>query len=256
MFGAEKKSLRCHSCAIDQDPCFRMTRDAARIGGYKPALVESRFSPLRAVGQDVRQHPPAPSTSPTPEEIKDKVNKYAFSAGEYRGGTPRRGWRPRRRHLVEVAQLFMDDDERLAEIGRESAPTDAERRDQGLIECLTPMIVAQEARAKVSDAHVDQFFSTASRVASMFENSGTRSHGRVVSFRIGNLVATGAPGPAEVGKGGDGEGGGGGADGQPPRRRAQVAEGEGVAEEGEEGGGEGGGAGTEHGTERTSLGVL
>ena len=40
-----KKSLKCLiPCAIDQDPYFRMTRDVAhRIGGYKPALVESRF---------------------------------------------------------------------------------------------------------------------------------------------------------------------------------------------------------------------
>ena len=47
LFGTDKKSLRCLiPCAIDQDPYFRMTRDAApRIGGYKPALIESRFFP-------------------------------------------------------------------------------------------------------------------------------------------------------------------------------------------------------------------
>ena len=47
MFGESKTSLRCLiPCAIDQDPYFRMTRDVApRIGGYKPALIESRFFP-------------------------------------------------------------------------------------------------------------------------------------------------------------------------------------------------------------------
>lgn len=53
LFGTDKKSLRCLiPCAIDQDPYFRMTRDAApRIGGYKPALVESRFFPALKVGR-------------------------------------------------------------------------------------------------------------------------------------------------------------------------------------------------------------
>ena len=48
LFGTDKKSLRCLiPCAIDQDPYFRMTRDAApRIGGYKPAL-SSRDSSRR-----------------------------------------------------------------------------------------------------------------------------------------------------------------------------------------------------------------
>lgn len=38
-------------CAIDQDPYFRMTRDAApRLGHLKTALIESRFFPALQVG--------------------------------------------------------------------------------------------------------------------------------------------------------------------------------------------------------------
>lgn len=39
-------------CAIDQDPYFRMTRDAApRLGHLKTALIESRFFPALQVGR-------------------------------------------------------------------------------------------------------------------------------------------------------------------------------------------------------------
>ena len=149
----------------------------------------------------------------------------------------------------------MDDDERLAEIGREygSGRMLSGEIKKELIECLTPMIVAhQEARAKVSDAHVDQFFSTAPRGlrACSANSRGLRRSPRrapVVSFQGSEtLVATGAPGPAEVGKGGDGEAAAAaGADGQPLSKNGaqEVAEGEGdCREEGEEGGGEEGGA--------------
>ena len=158
-------------CAIDQDPYFRMTRDAApRIGGYKPALVESRFFPALK-GESGKMSASDPTSAiyvtDTPKQIKDKVNKYAFSGGrltveEHRekGGDLD----------VDISwkwlNFFMDDDERLAEIGREygSGRMLSGEIKKELIECLTPMIVAhQEARAKVSDAHVDQFFSTAPR---------------------------------------------------------------------------------------------
>jgi len=236
MFGAEKKSLRCLiPCAIDQDPYFRMTRDAApRIGGYKPALVESRFFPALK-GESGKMSASDPTSAiyvtDTPKQIKDKVNKYAFSGGrltveEHRekGGDLD----------VDISwkwlNFFMDDDERLAEIGREygSGRMLSGEIKKELIDCLTPMIVAhQEARAKVSDAHVDQFFSTAPRdFASMFgELEGAPPEpaaGAVVSFQGSEtLVATGAPGPAQVGKSGDGEAAAAaGADGQPLSKNA------------------------------------
>ena len=60
MFGAEKKSLRCLiPCAIDQDPYFRMTRDAAPASaGTNPPSWSLDFSRAQGrVGQDVRQRP-------------------------------------------------------------------------------------------------------------------------------------------------------------------------------------------------------
>ena len=207
LFGTDKKSLRCLiPCAIDQDPYFRMTRDAApRIGGHKPALIESRFFPALK-GESGKMSASDPSSAiyvtDTPKQIKDKVNKYAFSGGrltveEHRekGGDLD----------VDISwkwlNFFMDDDEELKAIGDaygSGAMLSGEIKKK-LVECLTPMIVAhQEARARVTDAVVDQFFSTAPRdFPSMFgELSGEPPPPPTgpVSFQGGeHLVASNAP---------------------------------------------------------------
>ena len=207
LFGTDKKSLRCLiPCAIDQDPYFRMTRDAApRIGGHKPALIESRFFPALK-GESGKMSASDPSSAiyvtDTAKQIKDKVNKYAFSGGrltveEHRekGGDLD----------VDISwkwlNFFMDDDEELKAIGDaygSGAMLSGEIKKK-LVECLTPMIVAhQEARARVTDAVVDQFFSTAPRdFPSMFgELSGDAPAPPEgpVSFQGGeHLVASNAP---------------------------------------------------------------
>ena len=59
-------------------------RRRARIGGYKPALVESRFFPALK-GESGKMSASDPTSAiyvtDTPKQIKDKVNKYAFSGG-------------------------------------------------------------------------------------------------------------------------------------------------------------------------------
>ena len=186
-------------------------RRRARIGGYKPALIESRFFPALK-GESGKMSASDPTSAiyvtDTPKQIKDKVNKYAFSGGrltveEHRekGGDLE----------VDISwkwlNFFMDDDDKLRTIGEaygSGAMLSGEIKKE-LVECLTPMIVAhQEARAKVSDAVVDQFFSTAPRdFDSMFGelvgDAPAPSEGPV-SFQGGeNLVASNAPGPAVAG---------------------------------------------------------
>ena len=132
--------------------------------------------------------------------------------------------------------FFLDDDEALAKIGKEYSSGNMLSGEikQELIKCLTPMIAAhQEARARVTDAHVDQFFSTAPReFASMFgELQGPAPEptpGVTVSFQGSEtLVATGAPsgggaagGKTKKGDGGDPAAAGAGADGQPLSKNA------------------------------------
>ena len=70
-------------CAIDQDPHFRIARDAApKMGYYKPALIYSRFFPS-LLGMD-KMSASLPDTSifttDTPEEARKKISN-AFTGG-------------------------------------------------------------------------------------------------------------------------------------------------------------------------------
>ena len=85
--------------AIDQDPHFRVARDALpKIGYYKPAAIHSVFlPPLTGPGGKMSSSEAnaAVCTTDSPEEVRRKVMKYAFSGGretveEHRkkGGNP------------------------------------------------------------------------------------------------------------------------------------------------------------------------
>ena len=148
-----------------------MTRDVApRIKGHKPALIESRFFP--SLKGDTGKMSASDATSAiyvtdSAKQIKTKVNKHAFSGGretveEHRalGGNL----------SVDIAwkwlNFFMEDDERLAQIG---ADYSAGRMLSGeikaeLITVLSELVrVHQERRAAVTEEEVDAFMSTAMR---------------------------------------------------------------------------------------------
>ncbi len=74
-------------CAIDQDVHFRLTRDVAQSLGFpKPATILCRFLPAltgpnskmsTSTGQEATIF-----ATDTPDQVKKKVNKYAFSGGK------------------------------------------------------------------------------------------------------------------------------------------------------------------------------
>ncbi|KAG4300631.1 hypothetical protein PCK1_003060 [Pneumocystis canis] len=71
--------------AIDQDPYFRLTRDVSdRLGYLKPSLIHTKFFPsLQGHGTKMSgslEHT-AIYMSDTVSQIKNKINKYAFSGG-------------------------------------------------------------------------------------------------------------------------------------------------------------------------------
>jgi len=86
--------------AVDQDPHFRLTRDILpKLGHYKPASIQCLFlPPLAGVAGKMGTSDEEMGTiftTDTPEEVKKKINKYAFSGGrdtidEHRklGGNP------------------------------------------------------------------------------------------------------------------------------------------------------------------------
>jgi len=72
--------------AIDQDPHFRLTRDIMpKLGFYKPGSIQCLFlPPLQGVSGKMSssQENAAITTTDSPEEVKKKINKYAFSGGK------------------------------------------------------------------------------------------------------------------------------------------------------------------------------
>ena len=71
---------------VDQDPHFRLTRDVApKIGKTKPALIHNIMIPaLEGPGgkMSASDENGTVYTTDTPEMVKKKINKYAFSGGQ------------------------------------------------------------------------------------------------------------------------------------------------------------------------------
>ncbi|XP_048831554.1 tryptophan--tRNA ligase, cytoplasmic [Brienomyrus brachyistius] len=161
-----RKDVHCLiPCAIDQDPYFRMTRDVApRIGFPKPALLHSTFFPALQ-GAQTKMSASDPNSSifltDSAKQIKDKVNKYAFSGGkdtieEHRkyGGNPD----------VDVSFMyltfFLEDDDQLEKIRQDytSGALLTGELKKYLIETLQPLILAhQEKRNEITDEIVKEF---------------------------------------------------------------------------------------------------
>jgi tryptophanyl-tRNA synthetase len=71
--------------AIDQDPHFRVTRDILpRMGYYKPASIQCRFLPGLTAGSKMSASEENSTiyTTDSPETVKRKIMKYAFSGGQ------------------------------------------------------------------------------------------------------------------------------------------------------------------------------
>ena len=71
---------------VDQDPHFRLTRDVApKIGKPKPALIHNIMIPsLFGAGgkMSASEDNSTIYTTDTPDIVKKKINKYAFSGGQ------------------------------------------------------------------------------------------------------------------------------------------------------------------------------
>ena len=84
-----KKNIPCLiPLAIDQDPHFRVARDVyPKLGYYKPAIIHGMFlPPLSGVSGKMDSSANSDTnsilTTDTPEQVKKKINKYAFSGGQ------------------------------------------------------------------------------------------------------------------------------------------------------------------------------
>lgn len=112
-------------CAIDQDPYFRMTRDVApRLGYPKPALLHATFFPALQ-GSKTKMSASDNSTAifltDTAKQIKNKINKHAFSGGQATVEEHRQlGGNCEVDISYQWLRFFMEDDERLEQIRKVS----------------------------------------------------------------------------------------------------------------------------------------
>ena len=86
IFGTRKNVPSLIPAAIDQDPYFRMTRDiAGRLKYEKTSCLYSTFFPALQ-GKKSKMSSSDPNSailmSDKPDEVKRKINKYAFSGGK------------------------------------------------------------------------------------------------------------------------------------------------------------------------------
>ncbi|KAI6089571.1 tryptophanyl-tRNA synthetase [Hypoxylon rubiginosum] len=171
IFGDDEKktaSIPCLiPCAIDQDPYFRLTRDcAAKLRYAKPSLIHSRF--LDALqGPGTKMSASIDSSAiflkDTPKQIKDKINKYAFSGGQVSAEEQReKGGNPEVDVSYQYLEFMMEDDAELAKIGqdyREGKLLTGELKAICIKHLQEYVGKFQERRAKVTEETVDLFMS-------------------------------------------------------------------------------------------------
>jgi len=155
IFGGKKDVTCLIPCAIDQDPYFRMTRDVAPVLKFKkPALLHSTFFPALQGAQTKMSASDANSSiflSDTPKQIKNKINKYAFSGG---GVTVEEHREKGGNCDVDISYqyltFFLEDDDKLAQIKKDYTSGDLLTGDlkKILIDILTPLVTAHQAQRK------------------------------------------------------------------------------------------------------------
>lgn len=152
---------------FDQDPHFRVARDVyPKLGFYKPAIMHSKFLPSLGGSEEGGKMSStggkAILSTDSASEVKNKINKYAFSGGQKtveehraKGGNPD----------VDVAFqylkfFFMDDDKELARVEkdyREGKMLSGEMKALA-IEKINAFLKEHQARlAKVDKKVVDKF---------------------------------------------------------------------------------------------------
>ena len=161
-------------CAIDQDPYFRMTRDAAHkltpeshpLKG-KPALFHSKFFPPLQGAKGKMSSSDTNSAiflTDTPDEIESKIRTHAFSGGQETGKLQReKGANIEIDVSYQWLTFFLDDDNKLKDIGDSYSSGQGDYWATGLvkkelIEILKGIVSShQERREKVTDEVVEEW---------------------------------------------------------------------------------------------------
>lgn len=152
-------------CAIDQDPYFRQTRDVAvRLKYPKPSLIHSKFFPALQ-GSQTKMSASNETSSifmhDTPNQIKNKINKHAFSGGQETLEEQRKlGGNPDVDVSFQYLTFFVEDDaeiDELAEAYRAGRLLTGELKKRCIEELQRVVKSFQDRKAQVSDDLVKQF---------------------------------------------------------------------------------------------------
>ncbi|XP_013107601.1 tryptophan--tRNA ligase, cytoplasmic [Stomoxys calcitrans] len=152
-------------CAIDQDPYFRMCRDVApRLGFPKCALIHSTFFPALQGAKSkmsASDQNSAVFLTDTPKQIKNKINKYAFSGGRVTVEEHRKlGGIPDIDVAYQLLKFFLEDDAKLEEIRIAYSKGELLTGEikKIAIETVTPIVEQhQAARKLVTDEALQKF---------------------------------------------------------------------------------------------------
>ncbi|CAJ0946615.1 unnamed protein product, partial [Mesorhabditis belari] len=165
IFGTKKDIPCLIPCAIDQDPYFRMTRDVApRLKYSKPSLIFNTFLPALQ-GAQTKMSSSDPNScifiSDTANQIKNKINKYAFSGGQ---ATIEEHQKIGGNCDVDIAYqfltYFLEDDDELKHIHEEYTAgrmLTGELKQRAIKEVQRVVATISERRKSVTDQTVEEF---------------------------------------------------------------------------------------------------
>ncbi|KHN83006.1 Tryptophan--tRNA ligase, cytoplasmic [Toxocara canis] len=165
IFGGRKDIPCIIPAAIDQDPYFRMSRDVApRLKYSKPAMIYSSFLPALQGAQTKMAASDANSCiymDDTPKQIKNKINKYAFSGGRDTIEEHRKlGGNCDVDISYQFLRYFMEDDEQLEDIRKRYTSGElltGELKAIAIKEIQRVIAELQARRKTVTDDTVKQF---------------------------------------------------------------------------------------------------
>jgi len=152
--------------AVDQDPHFRLTRDILpKLGHYKPASIQCLFLPplVGITGKMGTSEEELGTiyTTDSPEDVKRKINKYAFSGGQATVEEHRKlGGNPDVDVSFQYLRMFFEpDDAKLAKIEKDyrSGKMLTGELKQILIEKINAFLKEHQKKREEAKKHLDKF---------------------------------------------------------------------------------------------------
>jgi tryptophanyl-tRNA synthetase len=147
---------------FDQDPHFRVARDVyPKLGYDKPALIHCKFlPPLNGEGKMSSSEEMAIWTTDNEKEVRNKINKYAFSGGQATIEEHRKkGGNPDIDVSYQWLAYFEDDDKKLEKIYNDykSGKLLTSELKNILIEKLNNFLKIHQKKREKSRKLVDKF---------------------------------------------------------------------------------------------------